>query len=166
MFMKKLVGRWYNVSNNQLGSSYNCGHCGNIAGPSLYYYLKTEGNRAYIYICPTCNKPTYVNNYANEQVPAPSFGNEVENLPSGIEALYLEARNCVKVTAYTSAVLILRKLLMNISVLKGAEPGKRFVYYVTYLEKNHFIPPDSKEWVDHIRIKGNEATHEIPSISK
>ena len=30
-----------------------------------------------------------------------------------------------------------------------------------HLADNHYIPPDAKEWVDHIREKGNEANHEI-----
>jgi hypothetical protein len=55
---------------------------------------------------------------------------------------------------------------MNVSVTKGAEHGKSFASYVTFLENNHFIPPGSREWVKHIRKKGNEATHGIPSISQ
>lgn len=164
--MYYLEGRWADATSGQIGSSYKCGHCGSIAGPSQYYYLKDGGKRAYIYICPTCNRPTYISNYSNEQVPSLSFGNDVDHLPAEINLLYLEARNCAKVSAYTSTVLTLRKLLMNISVTKGAEPGKNFVHYVNFLEEKHFIPPDSKEWVDHIRKKGNEATHEIPSINK
>lgn len=29
-----------------------------------------------------------------------------------------------------------------------------------------YIPPDAKPWVDHIRSKGNEATHEIPQVTE
>ncbi|WP_249871625.1 DUF4145 domain-containing protein [Oceanobacillus saliphilus] len=164
--MYKLGGMWRNTSTGTLGVSYKCGYCGNIAGPSRYYETESNGGKGYIYICPTCNRPTYKNSYTDEQTPGPIFGNEVEHLPNGIEELYEEARNCIKVNAYTSSVLSCRKLLMNVSVMKGAEPGKRFAFYVDFLEDNHFIPPDSREWVDHIRKKGNEATHEIPSISK
>jgi hypothetical protein len=28
------------------------------------------------------------------------------------------------------------------------------------------VPPEGKGWVDHIRKKGNEATHEISPMSK
>lgn len=94
------------------------------------------------------------------------MGEEIEHLPSGVDQLYNEARKCISVNASSSAVLSCRKLLMNVSVSKGADPGKQFAYYVKFLEENHFIPPDSRDWVDHIRKKGNEATHEIPSVSK
>ncbi|WP_342505640.1 DUF4145 domain-containing protein [Sporosarcina sp. FSL K6-2383] len=167
--MYKMIGKWHNTAYGELGLSYNCGYCGKNAGPSRYYILDGTGISGVtmgIYICPSCNRPTYLNNYTNEQVPGPMIGNEVAHLPEGIEELYAEARNCIKVNAYTSSVLSCRKLLMNISVTKGAEPGQTFAFYVTFLEKNNFIPPDSREWVDHIRKKGNEATHEIPSIEE
>jgi hypothetical protein len=34
-----------------------------------------------------------------------------------------------------------------------------------YLFDNGYIPPDARPWVDHIRAKGNEATHEIPQTT-
>lgn len=37
----------------------------------------------------------------------------------------------------------------------------RFIEYVEFLSDNHYVPPKGKDWVDHIRQKGNEATHEI-----
>ena len=55
---------------------------------------------------------------------------------------------------------------MNIAVEKGDTPGKRFIVYVDYLAANHYIPPGGEEWVDHIRDKGNEATHEILLMNK
>ena len=50
---------------------------------------------------------------------------------------------------------------MNIAVAQGATPGESFASYVEHLAKAGFIPPNGKGWVDHIRLKGNEATHEI-----
>jgi len=35
---------------------------------------------------------------------------------------------------------------------------------VSYLADNGYVPPNSRDWVDHIRQKSNEATHEIPAI--
>jgi hypothetical protein len=52
-------------------------------------------------------------------------------------------------------------MLMNIAVHQGAKEGLKFIEYVNYLSDNGFIPPNGKHWVDHIRKKGNEATHEI-----
>jgi len=54
---------------------------------------------------------------------------------------------------------------MNIAASHGADAGKTFQFYVDYLEANHFTPPKARDWLDHIRSKGNEATHEIPAIT-
>jgi Domain of unknown function (DUF4145) len=50
---------------------------------------------------------------------------------------------------------------MNIAVAQGASEGLRFIEYVEYLANAGYVPPNGKPWVDHIRKKGNEATHEI-----
>src|SRR5262249_42952294 len=80
--------------------------------------------------------------------------------------LYDEARNAMSVGSYTAVVLCCRKLLMHIAVAKGALANQTFVKYVAYLADNHYIPPGAKGWVDHIRKKGNEATHEIVIMKK
>jgi len=100
------------------------------------------------------------------QIPGSPYGSKVNNLPSEVEVLYNEARNCTSCNAYTASVLCCRKLLMNIAVSKEAEEGLKFIEYVEYLSDKHFIPPDAKGWVDHIRKKGNEATHEISIMEK
>lgn len=46
---------------------------------------------------------------------------------------------------------------MNIAIAEG----QRFIEYIDYLANNGFVPPKGRGWVDHIRKKGNEATHEI-----
>lgn len=50
---------------------------------------------------------------------------------------------------------------MNIGVQQGADEGKSFLYYIDFLAEKGFVPPNGRHWVDHIRKKGNEATHEI-----
>ena len=50
---------------------------------------------------------------------------------------------------------------MNIAVEKGADAGETFAYYIQYLSDANYVPPGGKAWVDHIRKKGNEATHQI-----
>ncbi|UQQ31890.1 DUF4145 domain-containing protein [Enterobacter bugandensis] len=57
-------------------------------------------------------------------------------------------------------------MLMNIAVNQGAKEGLKFIEYVTYLSDNGYTPPNGKHWVDHIRKKGNEATHEITVMSE
>lgn len=164
--MQKLGGTWYATTESR-GYSFLCGYCGLKAGPSRRYYCTENSNMfGNIYICPNCNRPTFISYDGKEQMPGPILGEEIEHLPEDVDQLYNEARKCISVNAFSSAVLSCRKLLMNVSVTKGADAGKQFAYYVTFLEENHFIPPGSRDWVDHIRKKGNEATHEIPSISK
>ena len=84
----------------------------------------------------------------------------------GVDKLYKEARDCTSVGAYTGAILLCRKILMNITVQHGADAGKSFVFYVDYLQNQGFAPPNGKIWVDEIRKKGNQATHEIPQSSQ
>jgi uncharacterized protein DUF4145 len=140
--------------------SYKCGHCGEPIASDKGYY--TGANPlAYIYLCHNCNKPTYFDS-EGRQTPGALYGGEVLDIndPS-VSDLYNEARRCTGAGAYTSAVLSCRKLLMHIAVSKGAETGKKFIEYVQYLSDKNYIPPDAKNWVDHIRAKGNEANHEI-----
>ena len=54
---------------------------------------------------------------------------------------------------------------MNIAVSHGAKPGETFLSYVEYLATAGYVPPNGKGWVDYIRKKGNEATHEIALMS-
>jgi len=55
---------------------------------------------------------------------------------------------------------------MNIAVMQGDQPGKSFLAYVEYLASSGYVPPNGKGWVDHIRKKGNEATHEIALMTR
>jgi hypothetical protein len=78
-----------------------------------------------------------------------------------LNALYDEARRCTAQSCFTAAVLLCRKMLMHIAVEKAAKEGLNFFEYVNFLSDKGYVPPDGKHWVDHIRKKGNEATHEI-----
>ena len=153
---------WHNEE--QMSSiEYRCGYCGNIVATRSGFSSK-EG-RARIYICPHCDKPTYFEG-GGLQVPGVAPGNEVHNLPDELETMYRDARNCVSVSAFTAAVLACRKLLMNIAVQQGAKEGKNFLFYVDYLANSGFVPPNARGWVDHVKKKGDEATHEIAIMAK
>jgi hypothetical protein len=82
-------------------------------------------------------------------------------VPEALSTLYEEARRCTAQNCFTAAVLVCRKMLMNIAVEQGAAEGLKFIEYVVYLSDKGYVPPNGKYWVDHIRKKGNEATHEI-----
>ena len=160
-------GPWHAETMESL--AYVCGHCGHeVASQYGWQALPPEvldPPVAQIYICHYCNRPTFFDPEGNSY-PAPRFGAEVKDLPEHVERLYREARDCLGAGAHTGAVLCCRKLLMNIAVEKGAEPSKSFIQYVEFLDDNGYIVTGSKGWVDHIRTKGNEATHEIPPVSR
>lgn len=159
---------FYSNSTSIKSKTIICGYCDRIIAPSKGYSIinksnaqRTEELAGYIYICPNCNKPIFYNIIENTLFPEGNYGKEVKGLPNSIEILYNECRKCFSNGCFTSAVLIARKLLMNIAVEQGADKNKNFIFYVDYLDENGFIPPNGKEWVDFIRIQGNEATHEI-----
>lgn len=137
---------------------FQCGHCGFHVANDRGYSKKTS--KQIIYLCPNCDRPTFFDE-RGLQFPSTAPGYEVKNVPNELEQLYREARNCCSVSAFTASVLVSRKMLMNIAVVQGAQEGLKFIQYVEFLANNGFIPPNGKGWVDHIRKKGNEATHEI-----
>ncbi len=154
--------------------NYICGYCGNDISSNVGYYT-TEGegfsrdiDEGCIYICHKCNNPTYIN--GNVQVPGAFYGKKFKEEIFGddniIFELYNEARNNMSVNAFTSVGLCCRKLLMHIAVNCGASENKRFIEYVDYLDNNGYIPINAKKWVDIIRGKGNEATHEIKLLNE
>lgn len=163
--MTQLNISWIN-STALTSRSFICGYCGNSIASNMGYgaqppYPNLPAPISFIYICHYCNSPTF---FApnGKQTPGALFGKLVNDIPSkDVEELYNEARRCVGVGSYTASVLCCRKLLMNIAVSKDAPVGLNFIDYIDFLSKQGFIPPDGKDWVDHVRKKGNEATHEI-----
>lgn len=138
---------------------YECAYCGqNIASNLGYHTSKQDG---FIYICHHCSKPTYFDGLG-KQYPGAAFGKPVAELPSEeVKVLYREARDCMKVAAYTAAVMCCRRLLMNIAVAEKAKEGMSFVQYIDYLHKQGFMTGKTTQWIDYIRKKGNEANHQI-----
>jgi hypothetical protein len=162
-----LNGNWVNVG-GLAARRFQCGYCGaRVASERGFSFQDATGRGsmwAVVFICPLCSRPSYFE--GQFQQPGVSFGNPVEHLPPEVEAIYNEARNCTSANAHTAAVLAARKLLMHIAVDQGAKPGQSFVDYVDYLAASGFVPPHGKGWVDHIRKKGNEATHEIVLMNR
>lgn len=160
---------WRTPDKDLPARQYVCGYCGlSVASTEGYARVRfdfpTERDGPEIYACPQCRRPTYFE--GDMQTPAPAFGAEVPNLPADVAGLYREARNCMQVSAFTAATLAARKLLMNVAVSVGAVEGESFVRYVEFLQTAGYVPPKARGWVDHIRKKGNEATHEIPGITR
>jgi hypothetical protein len=72
----------------------------------------------------------------------------------------------MKVNAYTAAAMCCRKLLMNVAVALGADEGKKFWQYVEYLKDSGYLPVNAKDWLTHIKHRGNEANHEIRIVER
>jgi len=140
--------------------SFTCGFCGAYVSSIRGVGLSVPGSAAGVYICPNCNCATFFgpNNF---QSPSPSLGKSVDHVPDDLNVLYEEARRSTSQNCYTGSVLLCRKILMHIAVAVGAAEGLNFIDYVKYLSDEGYVPPNGKQWVDHIRRKGNEANHEI-----
>ncbi len=144
--------------------TYKCSNCNRDISSSYGYWQNPESG--YIYICPECGFPTYFDEELGQH-PGVPYGEIVKYVDDeSVKALYEEARRCVSSNSYTAAVLCCRKLLMNIAVANGAKEGMKFFEYVTFLKEKGFVPPGGNEWVDTIRKKGNEATHEISIMTE
>ena len=165
--MREVILEW-NERRTIPSFSYKCGYCGKSLASNIGYHASSPSHhslKGFIYICHFCDRPTFFD-FNLHQYPGTSYGNAVSNTPADIEILYNEARHCIGHNAFTASVLCCRKLLMNVAVSKGAKEGLKFIEYIEFLSDRNFVPPDGKEWVDHIRKKGNEANHEITIMKK
>lgn len=151
--------------------AFCCGVCGNQVASSEGFFAVPVGvsfsgfpasyAERRIYICPHCQYPSCFDRHTQCIYPRPLPGRSVGRLPDKIDALFTEARKCFQVGAYTSVLMVSRKLLMHISVDLGAQPKSTFQEFVAYLDKENYIPKNSKSWVDKLRKHGNEQNHEI-----
>jgi hypothetical protein len=158
--MTRFPYNWDSIST--VGSaSFICGYCGEKISSDKAYTARDERNRAlpFIYICHVCNRPSFIR--GGGITPSAALGNDVKHLPADVEQIYKEVRSSTSVNAYTVAIMGGRKLLMHVAVEKGAKKNESFIYYVDYLNDNHYTPPNSKKWADKIRELGNEVNHEI-----
>ncbi len=168
-FFSRGEANWKNLQDLP-NSSFVCGYCNvyvsSVKGYALRSYSDSSGPQiGAIYICPNCGSPVFMSPNG-DQYPSPPFGRPVESVPDDLNKIYEEARRCTKENCYTASVMLCRKILMNIAVNKGAEVGLSFVEYINFLAEKGFMPPDGKPWVDHIRKKGNDASHKIELMDK
>jgi hypothetical protein len=145
--------QWLNVENIEV-AKFTCAYCRSLVASDRGYTANGDVNNthAYIRICPSCQYPTFFT-LRGFQHPTAAFGKPVSHLPSQeIEALYDEARNCMRVAAYIAAVMCCKKILMNMAMTEGAKEG---------------VTKGPKEgWVEYVRLKGKEASHEISVMER
>lgn len=143
---------------------WQCGFCGHSVGQAQGWRAVGRSGRhfAAIMTCPRCRRPSFfeVNQHP---FPEPLPGEAIPHIPEPVNGMYEEARACVAAGAPRSAALASRTTLMYVATqLNGGQPVKGgFQANVDWLFDNHWIPPNGKPWVDYIRDKGNNATHEI-----
>ena len=144
---------------------YNCGHCGRaVTGRVVSSYGNKDTPNIRFVICPSCiNGSVWKGGIL---IPGFNPGQNLEGLPSEIEASYEEARRCFSINAFTGCELLCRKILMHVGVDNGAQEGQSFVSYLDHLEKIGFITPPIKNWADLIRKFGNQSTHKLDPPDK
>ena len=167
-FFQEGGAKWRGMQDLQ-NCLFVCGFCNTKVSSVKGYTLGQHGDGSgvqigAVYLCPNCGGPSF---FAPDkrQFPSPALGGPVQHVPGDLNALYEEARRCTSQNCYTAAVLLCRKILMNVAVEQGASEGLKFIEYVSFLSDKGYVPPNGKHWVDHIRKKGNEATHEIALMS-
>ena len=168
-FFKEGTENWRQLQDVP-NKSFVCGFCSTKVSSIKGYRLagSSDGSGSQfggIYICANCGGPSFFSRNGDRH-PSPALGNPVDYVPTELEALYEEARRCSSQNCYTAAVLLCRKMLMNIAVQQGAKEGLKFIEYVNHLADKGYVPPNGKHWVDHIRKRGNEATHEIAVMNE
>jgi hypothetical protein len=97
------------------------------------------------------------------------------DLPNALEgealAAWQEVRSCLSVGATTAAVMMCRKLLFHIAAehglpekdAKGRAPT--FAEALDHLEAEGVFTTRMRPWVERIKDVGNEANHDLASIS-
>jgi hypothetical protein len=83
-----------------------------------------------------------------------------------------EIRACLGIGAYTSAVMMCRKMLFHLAVSNGlpAKDGSgrapNFTQATKHLQAEGIITSRMRAWVDRIKDIGNEANHELEAVSE
>ena len=156
---------WHNLEHLP-SEQFVCWNCGNQVASSRGYQAMIGGYiKPGIYICPHCKAPHIID--VNKcEIPSALPGRPIQRLPKIVNQVYEEARNCISAGAYTAAVMMLRKILMNLAVEEGAREGDSFAHYVDYLCDNGFVHRRQQEQAKKIQRLGNDANHKIESRTK
>jgi hypothetical protein len=100
--------------------------------------------------------------YQREQIPGPTVGRNISDVPAGVKSIYEERRRSMAEGSYTGALLLGRKLIMHLAVdVAGADEGETFAAYVDYLKSSGYIPPSGDKLLEYIKALGNEKNHEL-----
>lgn len=158
--------KWENVEKIK-SKDFICWNCGNEIASNIGYVSIDDRNymKAGIYICHKCNSPNVfdVDGYPIKNI---KIGKYIKDLPVDIKKIYEEARECLSVGAYTATIMLLRKILMAVAVLEGAEENKSFKYYLEYLCKERLVHRKQTKQAENVKDLGNDANHKIECRTK
>lgn len=146
-------------------SSFVCWNCNNNVASDKGYRTPNNNSKKKIYICPHCSAPN-VFDVESKAILSPLPGKEIKKLPDSIAEVYKEVRKCIQSNCFTGAVMLMRKIIMNIAVHEGAEKNKSFTEYVNYLCDNGIVHKKSKNKADSVKKLGNNANHEIENRTR
>jgi hypothetical protein len=145
-------------------ADWRCGFCSQAVGEAEGWQATMSSGDyvASVMICPRCRRPTYFEGN-KPPFPEPLPGEAIPHVPEPVHGMYEEARACVMSGAYRSAALACRTTLMYVAteLNNKTQIEGGFKANVEWLFKNGWIPPNGKAWVDYIKDRGNDATHEI-----
>ena len=150
---------WKNVE-ALISLPFICWNCNNQVASDRGYKTHNDNLKKKIYLCPHCYAPN-VYDLNGKTILSPLPGKEIKKLPENIKNVYNEVRKCMQSNSFTGAVMLMRKIIMNIAVHEKAEEGKKFVEYIDYLYDKGIVPKKSKNKADSVRDLGNSANHEI-----
>lgn len=121
--------------------------------------------------CMSCRRGAVLNN-GHDLSPSSSPLDVPQGLDRDTEWTWNEARSCLSARAYTACVMMCRKLLMHMAVQEGL-PAKNakdfaptFVQCIDHLQSEGVITKRNRKWVDRIKDIGNEANHDLASLSR
>lgn len=168
-------GKTYNISADEAWNrNTNCPNCGS---PLLFVvgFRRGQPNSTYWLFCLRCNFGC-VTNQSGSQPRKIAPGDKKYPTPDGVppeeEALWEEIRERLSVQASTAVAMLCRKMLLHLAYTHdqvnnpSATPPSNFVQAVDYLKNNNLIPVQHHDWVNQIRLVGNEANHELPQINE
>ena len=153
----------------------NCGRGRTVNIATSYTTGSTERKHFRWMVCTECLGASIALSDGRSEwtVFPPAAGDRpIRNLPNHIDELWREAVLTHSVGAYTSSVLMCRKIVFATAVEFGLAPkadnnrAPSFLACVNYLVENDYLTRRMKnDWADSLRAWGNDATHEIEAIT-
>ncbi len=140
-------------------------------GPSSFLIVGSSQDETVRYLrCVTCRRGLVLNRGVFS--PGATRLQIVDGCPDDVAAAWAEVRADLAAGAWTSAVMMCRKILFHIAVEEGlpaqSESGRAptFKECLNRLRSEGLLTPRQEPWVQNIKDVGNQANHELDPISE